>query len=118
MWPSGSSLVFGGRPLLDAVATAAGADPVLDAVLRPGDCLYLPRGWLHSATALGGVSTHLTFGIHTWTLRHLVDDLVRAAGEQLDDDPVARASLPLGVDVLDPATTASHVDAMSSPFGK
>lgn len=98
----------------DDVAAAAGADPVLDAVLRPGDCLYLPRGWLHSATALGGVSTHLTFGIHTWTLRHLVDDLVRAAGEQLDDDPAARASLPLGVDVLDPATTASHREAARS----
>ena len=26
----------------------------------PGDCLYLPRGYLHAATALGGVSTHLT----------------------------------------------------------
>ena len=70
---------------------AAAADAVIDAVLRPGDCLYLPRGWLHSATALGGVSTHLTFGIHTWTLRHLVDDLVRAAGSHLDDDPGPRA---------------------------
>ncbi len=95
----------------DAVAAAAQADAVIDAVLRPGDCLYLPRGWLHSATALGGVSTHLTFGIHTWTLRHLVDDLVRAAGSHLDDDPTARAALPLGVDVLDPATTASHREA-------
>jgi len=95
----------------DAVAVAAAVDPVVDAVLRPGDCLYLPRGWLHSATALGGVSTHLTFGIHPWTVRHLVDDLVRAAGSRLDDDPAARASLPLGVDVLDPATTASHREA-------
>ena len=92
----------------DAVAVAAAAEPVLDAVLRPGDCLYLPRGWVHSATALGGVSTHLTFGVHVWTVRHLVDDLVRAAGTHLDDDPAARASLPLGVDVLDPETTASH----------
>ena len=47
----------------DAVAAAARAIPW--SMLRPGDCLYLPRGWLHSATALGGVSTHLTFGIHT-----------------------------------------------------
>ena len=92
----------------EAVATAAEAEPVIDAVLRPGDCLYLPRGWLHSATALGGVSTHLTFGIHTWTVRHLVDDLVRAAGSRLDADPAARASLPLGVDALDPDTTASR----------
>lgn len=87
------------------VARAAAADPVVDAVLRPGDCLYLPRGWLHSATALGGVSTHLTFGIHIWTVRHLVDDLLRAAAAHLDGDPDARAALPLGTDVLDPATT-------------
>lgn len=93
----------------DAVTAAAAADPVVDAVLRPGDCLYLPRGWLHSATALGGVSTHLTFGIHTWTQRHLVDDLLRAAGSRLDADPAVRASLPLGVDVHDPATPASHL---------
>ena len=91
-----------------AVAQAAEADPVVDAVLGPGDCLYLPRGWLHSAAALGGVSTHLTFGIHTWTVRHLVDDLVRAAGAHLDADAAVRASLPLGVDVLDPGTAASH----------
>ncbi|HET6968719.1 MAG TPA: cupin domain-containing protein, partial [Ornithinibacter sp.] len=96
----------------DAVAAAAAAEPVVDAVLRPGDCLYLPRGWLHSATALGGVSTHLTFGIHTWTERHLVDGLLRAAGTRLDADPAVRASLPLGVDVLDPATTASHLGAV------
>lgn len=96
----------------DAVAAAARAQPVIDAVLRPGDALYLPRGWLHSATALGGVSTHLTFGIHPWTVRHLVDDLVRAAATRLDADPAARVSLPLGVDALDPATTASHREAV------
>ena len=96
----------------DAVTAAATADPVVDAVLRPGDCLYLPRGWLHSATALGGISTHLTFGIHPWTERHLADDLLRAAGARLDADPALRASLPLGVDVLDPATTASHLEAV------
>ena len=98
----------------EAVAAAAQDEPVIDAVLRPGDCLYLPRGWLHSATALGGVSTHLTFGIHPWTVRHLVDDLVRSAARHLDDDPDVRASLPLGVDVLDPATTASRRAAVRS----
>ncbi|MFQ6171139.1 cupin domain-containing protein [Oryzobacter sp. R7] len=89
----------------DEVARAATAAPVVDAVLRPGDCLYLPRGWLHSATALGGVSTHLTFGIHVWTVRTLVDDLLRAAATHLDADAEARASLPLGADVLDAGTS-------------
>ena len=96
----------------DDVSRAATADPVVDAVLRPGDCLYLPRGWLHSADALGGVSTHLTFGIHPWTVRHLLDDLLRAAGTHLDDDPAVRASLPLGVDVLDPTTAQRYREAV------
>ena len=37
-----------------AVEAAAQAPPLVDTVLRPGDCLYLPRGYLHAATALGG----------------------------------------------------------------
>src|SRR5690606_29453180 len=36
----------------DAVAVRAASDPAIDTVLRAGDALYLPRGWLHSATAL------------------------------------------------------------------
>ena len=33
------------------VAAAAEREPVIDAVLRPGDALYLPRGYIHSAAA-------------------------------------------------------------------
>ena len=39
----------------------------IDAVLRPGDALYLPRGFLHSAAALGEISAHLTVGVHPVT---------------------------------------------------
>jgi lysine-specific demethylase/histidyl-hydroxylase NO66 len=85
----------------EAVRAAARDEPVVDAVLRPGDVLYLPRGWLHSATALGGTSIHLTFGIHVWTGRQLADDLVRAAAHHLDSDPELRAALPVGADALD-----------------
>jgi ribosomal protein L16 Arg81 hydroxylase len=90
----------------DAVRAAAEAPPALDAVLSPGDCLYVPRGWLHSATALGGTSIHLTMGVHVWTRRQLADDLMRAAGRHLDADPQVRAALDLGVDLLDPAVAA------------
>lgn len=91
----------------DEVRAAAQQEPVVDAVLAPGDCLYLPRGWLHSATALGGTSIHLTFGVHVWTGRTLADDLMAAAGRVLDDDLALRRALPPGVDVLDPATAAA-----------
>ena len=93
-------------------AAAASAAPVVDAVLRPGDVLYLPRGWLHSATALGGTSIHLTFGVHVWTRRTLAEDLLAAVGRRLDDSEAMREALPLGVDVLDPATTLLARDAL------
>ena len=75
--------------------------PLMEVLLKPGDCLYLPRGYLHAATALGGVSTHLTLGIHVWTRFALAQQLVHQALKTLADDPVMRASLPLGVDVSD-----------------
>ncbi|MFJ4971766.1 cupin domain-containing protein [Streptomyces sp. NPDC088755] len=70
----------------------------LDTVLRPGDVLYLPRGWLHSARAQGQVSVHLTLGVHTWTRYALAEQLTRAALSALGDDPLMRRSLPLGTD--------------------
>ena len=81
-----------------AVAEAATQAPVIDTVLRPGDALYLPRGYLHSAKALGGVSVHLTVGIHPVTRYALVEALLALAA----DDLSLRTSLPLGVDLSDP----------------
>jgi lysine-specific demethylase/histidyl-hydroxylase NO66 len=93
----------------DAVAARARDDePALDVVLEPGDALYLPRGWLHAATALGGVSAHLTVGVHVVTRYALVEALTAL----IADDPRLRASLPLGIDVADPAALAPHLDAV------
>ncbi|MGN6244446.1 MAG: cupin domain-containing protein, partial [Motilibacteraceae bacterium] len=89
----------------EAVAAAAAGGPLLDVVLRPGDSLYLPRGFLHAAEALGEVSAHLTIGVHPVTRYALVEALLRAAA----DDPALRGSLPLGADVTDPAAMAPHV---------
>lgn len=92
-----------------AVADRARDDPpALDTVLEPGDALYLPRGWLHAATALGGVSAHLTVGVHVVTRFALVEALTALAAA----DPRLRASLPLGVDLADPAALAPHLDAV------
>jgi lysine-specific demethylase/histidyl-hydroxylase NO66 len=82
------------------VAEAAGTEPLIDVVLRPGDALYLPAGFLHAAQALGETSVHLTFGVHVWTRAHLVDALVARLG----DVESLREPLPLGVDVADPAS--------------
>ncbi|RFU88134.1 cupin [Streptomyces triticagri] len=81
-----------------AVADAARGDAYIDTVLEPGDTLYLPRGWLHSARAQGAVSIHLTLGIHNWTRHALAEHLAQEALEALRDDPRMRGTLPLGVD--------------------
>ncbi|MFD3819112.1 cupin domain-containing protein [Streptomyces rubiginosohelvolus] len=74
---------------------AAHGTPRLDTMLRPGDVLYLPRGWLHSAQAQGEVSIHLTLGVHAWTRYALAEYLTRAALAALGEDPSMRRSLPL-----------------------
>jgi hypothetical protein len=92
-----------------AVAAAArGTEPAIDTVLEAGDVLYLPRGWLHAATALGEVSVHLTVGVHVVTRYALVEALTALVA----DDPELRATLPLGVDVADPGALAPHLDAV------
>jgi lysine-specific demethylase/histidyl-hydroxylase NO66 len=97
-----------------AVQEKSQEPPLLDAVLRPGDCLYLPRGYLHAATALGGVSTHLTLGVHVWTRFALAERVVDQILRTLADNPAIRASLPLGVDVTDPTALRSDVEVITA----
>jgi hypothetical protein len=81
----------------EMAATAEGP-AALDVVLEPGDALYLPRGWLHSAAAQDGRSLHLTVGIRALTRYALVEELLALAA----DDARLRATLPYGLDVSDP----------------
>jgi bifunctional lysine-specific demethylase and histidyl-hydroxylase NO66 len=74
------------------VAQAATADPVHDVELVPGDVLYLPRGWIHSAEANAETSLHLTFGVHPFTRI----DVLRAVLAEAEQDVAFRRSLPLG----------------------
>jgi hypothetical protein len=91
-----------------AVERRSAEQPQIDAVLRPGDCLYLPRGYLHAATALGGVSTHLTLGVHSWTRYGMANQLVQLALRTAAGDPELRVSLPLGIDVTDAGDLSDH----------
>ncbi|MBQ0896310.1 cupin-like domain-containing protein [Micromonospora sp. U56] len=87
---------WGGRA--DEVAATADGPAALDVVLAPGDALYLPRGWLHSAQAQESSSLHLTVGIRALTRYAMVEELLTLAAE----DPRLRAGLPFGTDVADP----------------
>ncbi|MFB2582381.1 cupin domain-containing protein [Herbiconiux sp. P15] len=93
-----------------AVAQAALGEPVIDAVLRPGDALYLPRGWIHSATALGGTSVHLTVGMAAYTRA----DVVRALVSTLGEHEALRGSLPLGVDWSSPEAVRPLVQEVAA----
>ncbi|AZG43788.1 cupin domain-containing protein [Gordonia insulae] len=80
-----------------AVEARAHDDPVIDTVLGPGDALYLPRGWIHSAQALGETSIHITVGVAATT----VHDVIAAIVDELGTVDDLRASLPIGIDPTD-----------------
>ena len=44
-------------------------DPIKELIMNPGDVLYLPRGFVHNATATDTSSVHLTLGMNaiSWT---------------------------------------------------
>jgi hypothetical protein len=67
-------------------------EAVHDLVLRPGDMLYLPRGWLHEALTSDADSLHLTVGVNvvTWL------DCFRVALEECGDDVGFRRSFQRG----------------------
>lgn len=66
-------------------------EPVIDTVLAPGDALYLPRGWVHSARAREELSIHLTIGVEPLTRF----DVARAIVAELAGTEEFRASLPI-----------------------
>jgi len=92
-----------------AVEAAAQQEPLLDVVLRPGDALYLPAGYLHAAQALGETSAHLTVGVHPGTRGHLLAEILA----QLATVESLREPLPLGIDVA-----SSETAECSQPRGR
>jgi bifunctional lysine-specific demethylase and histidyl-hydroxylase NO66 len=89
------------------VEKRASEEPVIDTVLRPGDALYLPRGFLHSARALGGTTIHLTVGIHPFTRVDVMEELLQA----VSDAPELRRALPVGHDEYGARGLGHDVDA-------
>jgi ribosomal protein L16 Arg81 hydroxylase len=90
------------------VAERAESEPVLDTVLEPGDALYVPRGTIHAADALGDTSIHLTVGVHPLTRYTIVQRLLDLA----QDSAALRTSLPMGVDLDNPAVLADELAAV------
>ena len=70
-------------------ALGAPGDPVLDVVLRAGDAMYLPRGWLHQALTSDSDSLHITVGVN---VRRWIDE-ARAALDAQEDDIAYRRTI-------------------------
>ena len=63
--------------LLRSVSTE-GLTPALEAVLAPGDLLYLPRGWVHEGWAVEGEpSLHLSLGLLGFSWSKLLEMTLR-----------------------------------------
>jgi ribosomal protein L16 Arg81 hydroxylase len=68
------------------------AAPILELELKPGDLLYLPRGYVHAAHTSRKHSAHVTIGITVYTWVELLSELVSASKEL----PDFRTALPPG----------------------
>ncbi|MFI0914209.1 cupin domain-containing protein [Streptomyces abikoensis] len=67
------------------------SEPIADLVLRPGDLLYVPRGWWHAVSADQGTrSLHVTYGLQP----HTPTNLIAWIGEKLLAHEEFRADLP------------------------
>jgi cupin superfamily protein len=79
-------------------------EPTDDLVLRAGDTLYLPRGWLHRAETSATDSLHLTIGIvnYTWV------DAARDALAECEGEVAFRGGVASGT-----GTGAELADALA-----
>lgn len=86
---------FGYRPEAHAapggVPEPALGAPVWQAVLQPGDLLFLPRGEVHRAEVEGSHSLHLTFSL-TWPN---AADLMQWLAMATADEPLLAADIPV-----------------------
>ncbi|KAB7833525.1 cupin domain-containing protein [Streptomyces mobaraensis] len=84
-------------------------EPVADLVLRPGDLLYVPRGWWHSVSADQGTrSLHVTFGAQP----HTPSDLLHWVCDRLVAHQEFRIDLPLLGDLAEQKAVLAGLRAL------
>jgi ribosomal protein L16 Arg81 hydroxylase len=82
--------------------TGDGGPALLETTLRPGQVLYIPRGYGHSAVGHQGLSLHLSLTIREAGARHLVQSLqsglvqgLRLPARPLDEESLLAAATTL-----------------------
>ncbi|MFI5619440.1 JmjC domain-containing protein [Streptomyces sp. NPDC051567] len=83
-----------------AVDPSAVGAPVLDVVLKEGECLYLPRGFVHVGDTTDEPSLHLSVGLRGITWESVLHSLLSGATEQFEE---LREVLPPAFSDLDRA---------------
>ena len=83
----------------------------VDVELKPGDVLYIPRGFLHAAQTLDRESAHMTIGVLnvTWA------DALKRLLEEAESEPQFRGSLPVGF-AHDPASLEPQLEEVFARF--
>ena len=69
--------------------------PYIHCVLKPGDCLYIPRGHWHHALALQQPSLHVTLGVRCFNGRDFLTWLSKTIPAMLQEEEIWRENLPL-----------------------
>ena len=88
---------------------------LLEARLRPGDLLYIPRGQYHEALASSAGALHVTYGVTPVT----GCDVLGVVMKHAFDDAAFRANLPLGGDGANSAAARrAHLGALARRLGE
>jgi lysine-specific demethylase/histidyl-hydroxylase NO66 len=109
VYPPHIPLPIGPKPLGDIDP----GEPLALLTLRPGDLLYMPRGFIHEAHSGESPAMHLTVGLHACRWCELLAELIEGLAEsevglrQSVSPPVCRA-IAAGVSDGD-ATTREHL---------
>lgn len=69
---------------------------VMEFELEAGDCLYLPRGYVHEALTSESESLHITVGITAFTYIEVLSEVMNGALQHLKEEPLFRRALPVG----------------------
>jgi ribosomal protein L16 Arg81 hydroxylase len=88
-------------------ALAERGELLLEVTMRPGDLLYIPRGYYHDALATSRESLHLTLSVMPPSGRFFLKTLKRAALRE----PLLRAYLPDAR--ADGAALQAHLDSLA-----
>ena len=105
---------FRGEPFNSSEHAAGKLD--LNFTMEPGDCLYIPRGYMHDATNVGDQpSLHITVGL---LVKKWADLMLEVLSEVAVNNPEFRESLPVGFarNDFDPSNAKQYFKKLMNLF--